>query len=660
MKTIHLAAAAINTTPKDWDGNRRNIIGVLNEARIKSVDFVCLPELSISGYGCEDEFHAPYVSALALEILLRDILPATKGIGACVGLPLAYGGSVYNVIAMMHNGLLLGFTAKQNLAGDGIHYEPRFFKPWPAGTAVPFELPDGRTVPLGDLIYDLDGIRFALEVCEDAWVAGRPGISHSRHGVDVILNPSASHFAFGKTKTRERFVVEGARAFNCAYVYANLLGNEAGRAIYDGDCLIASSGLRAVSRRFSYRPWELISAVVDIELNRVARSRLASYAPIFSDIHLVVSPEKGAGKGAPSKGVTALIERAGMSKFQEFEAAVALGLFDYLRKSGCSGYGLSLSGGADSAACAALVALMVRFSHDEGRTYLERLTKLGPQADERAMVFRLLACVYQASSNSGSVTLTAATEVAKEFGARFENFDIAPLIAAYEQLLVSHLGRPLDWKTDDITRQNLQARTRSPSVWAVANAENFLLITTSNRSEAAVGYCTMDGDTSGSIAPVAGIDKVFLREWLAWARDAHGWGKLDLVVRQAPTAELRPAAFQQTDESDLGGSYAMINRIQKLLVVEKKSPRDIFHTLALPGECGCELAPSALFASLKKILLLFSRNQWKRERYAPSFHLDDENLDPRTWCRYPILSGNYRLELDELENEIGRMDKTNR
>ena len=652
MKTLLLAAAAINTTPKDWTGNTEKILSVLAESKKRSVDFVCLPELCISGYGCEDEFHAPYVAETALKILEQKIVPSVKGFGAAVGLPLSYGGSVYNVIAVIRDGQLLGFTAKQNLAGDGIHYEPRFFKRWPARQVVQLTAPSGVTVPLGDLLYDLGGVRFALEICEDAWVAGRPGISHSRHGVDVILNPSASHFAFGKTLTRERFILEGSRAFNCAYVYANLLGNEAGRAIYDGDCFIASAGgIRAFSPRFSYDPWTLTTATVDIERNRVGRSRLASYDPDFDTTGLVThAVDWGERGGRPMPGAT--VTRTVQTKQEEFSQAVALGLFDYLRKTKCRGYALSLSGGTDSAACAVLVALMVRFTYGAARVYFEQLTKVAAGSPEKAIVGRLLSCAYQASANSGETTLGAARAVAGEIGARFVTFNVAPLVQECEQLLADYLGRPLDWAIDDVTRQNIQARIRNPPIWAIANAENFLLITTSNRSEATVGYCTMDGDTAGSLAPLAGIDKVFLREWIAWARDQYGLPALDLVTRQAPTAELKPAEFNQTDEADLGGSYAMINRIQKLLVVEKKSPRDIFNVLASREEYGQQLNRRQIFAAISKILTLWSRNQWKRERYAPSFHLDDENLDPRTWCRYPILSGNYSDELAELKKEL--------
>lgn len=650
MKTLVLAAAALNTTPKDWAGNRAKILTALEEARRRRVHFVCLPELAITGYGCEDEFHAPYVAELALAILERDIVPAVVGLGAAVGLPLSFGGSTYNVIAMIYDGTLLGFTAKQNLAGDGIHYEPRFFKRWPQGRSVVFTTPTGRSVPLGDLVYDLGGVRFAMEICEDAWVAGRPGISHSRHGVDVLLNPSASHFAFGKTLTRERFVLEGSRAFNCAYVYANLLGNEAGRAIYDGDCFIASAGgVRAHAPRFSYAPFTLTVSTVDIEHNRVGRARLASYAPELTEQGRVTHPVRWELTNSP---LSPVVTRPTPTKEEEFGRAVALGLYDYLRKTRCRGYALSLSGGADSAVCAVLVALMVRFADEAARAELAKTAGLPTDADERALLGRLLTCAYQASANSSDTTLEAARAVAAELGARFVAFDITPLVTHTERLLADYLGRGLDWERDDITRQNIQARVRNPPIWAIANAENFLLLTTSNRSEATVGYCTMDGDTAGSLAPVAGIDKVFLRHWLVWARDAYQLPALDLVVRQAPTAELKPGTYQQTDEADLGGSYALINRIQKLLVVEKKSPRDILEVLVSPAEFGASLSRAQLLQAVTRILTLWSRNQWKRERYAPSFHLDDENLDPRTWCRYPILSGNYAYELEELRAEL--------
>ena len=127
-------------------------------------------------------------------------------------------------------------------------------------------------------IAEISGIGF--EICEDAWVATRPGGSMSPHAVDIILNPSASHFAFGKYEVRKRLVLEGSRAFNVAYVYANLQGNEAGRAIYDGGAIIASAGrLLAAGPRLSFARWHVTSAIVDVQANRERAARLASFQP---------------------------------------------------------------------------------------------------------------------------------------------------------------------------------------------------------------------------------------------------------------------------------------------------------------------------------------------------------------------------------------------
>ena len=221
MKLIRVGAAVLNQTPLDWDGNRARLSGAIADARQAGVSVLCLPELCITGYGCEDAFHAPGTQQMALSVL-EELLPETRGMIVSLGLPLLFHGALYNTGCLVADGKILGFVGKQNLAGEGIHYEPRWFKPWPEGVRVE-TLAAGAATPLGDLIFDLGGIRLGYEICEDAWVADRPGGKLARHGVDLILNPSASHFAFGKHEIRKRFVTEGSRAFNVGYVYANLL-----------------------------------------------------------------------------------------------------------------------------------------------------------------------------------------------------------------------------------------------------------------------------------------------------------------------------------------------------------------------------------------------------------------------------------------------------
>jgi len=216
MTRLTLAAAVLNQTPLDWDANQQRIVAAIRGARAQGAGLLCLPELCITGYGCEDAFHGPDVVVQAERVLL-ELLPETRGLVVSVGLPWLHHRALFNVVAVIADGNVLGLVAKQHLAGDGIHYEPRWFKPWQEGVVTTTRL-GGLELPLGDLLFEVGGIRFGFEICEDAWVAQRPGARLATHGADVILNPSASHFAFGKLAVRQRFVIEGSRAYGCAYV----------------------------------------------------------------------------------------------------------------------------------------------------------------------------------------------------------------------------------------------------------------------------------------------------------------------------------------------------------------------------------------------------------------------------------------------------------
>jgi NAD+ synthase (glutamine-hydrolysing) len=665
MKLIKVGAAVLNQTPLDWDGNRRRILAALEQARQEKVSLLCLPEMSLCGYGCEDAFHSANTTRMAWQSL-QQLLPATRGMVVSFGLPLLHQNGLFNCAALVADGVIAGFVAKRFLAGDGIHYEPRWFKPWPQG-ARSQALIDGRGYPIGDLSFCCGDVRIGFEICEDAWVANRPGAALALKGVDFIFNPSASHFAFGKLEVRKRFALEGSRAFGASYVYANLLGNEAGRAIYDGGALIAVGGkLAAAGPRFSFQETHLTTAVVDVEAIRMSQARIASFQPqitgveegrvhvpfVFPKAHLepphVEAPEWETGP---------------FLKEEEFARAEALALFDYLRKSHSHGFVVSLSGGADSASVASLVHLMVGLAVQElgADRFIARLG-LGPLPGQemtlKALTGKLLTTVYQSADNSGKVTRDAARAVAEALGACHYQWDIGAVVRDYVQIVETALGLHLNWQEHDVPLQNIQARVRSPGIWLVANLKHALLLATSNRSEAAVGYATMDGDTSGGLSPLAGIDKAWLRQWLRWLETKGLAGlspipALAAVNEQAPTAELRPATCHQTDEEDLM-PYEVLDAIERAVIRDRRSPVEVFEVLTLlyPEE-----KPKQLVFWIDRFFTLWSRNQWKRERYAPSFHLDDENLDPKTWCRFPILSGGFEVELRELHQRAASPER---
>jgi NAD+ synthase (glutamine-hydrolysing) len=659
LKSVKVAAAALNQTPLDWDHNANNIADAIRLAKAQNVSVLCLPELCITGYGCEDAFHAPGTAEMALAVL-EEMIPHTEEIIVAMGLPIMHRGGLFNCGALLANGKIIGLAGKQNLAGRGLHYEPRWFKSWPNDAQGEIPVAGGQ-VPIGDLLFDCGGIRIGFEICEDAWVRNRTGEELAQQRVDILLNPSASHFAFGKHVIRRRLVLDGSRSFFATYVYANLLGNEAGRAIYGGDTMIASCGtLLASGRRLTYRDHDITTAVIDIDSMRMDRLRSGRFpVDVKSPLGSVVTTDFSYPQASPEPSQSPdEWETSEHLKEEEFTRAVCLGLFDYLRKSRSHGFTVSLSGGADSSAVATLVALAIQLAcQDLGmagvRRKLSHIEGVETVKDANELTKLLLTCAYQSTRNSSDTTRDAATAVATALHANFLHLEVDHLVEGYKTLISDAIGRPLTWERDDLTLQNIQARARGPSIWMLANLRNSLLLATSNRSEAAVGYATMDGDTCGGLSPIAGIDKAFLRKWLRWMETDGPEGLANIpalaaVNAQAPTAELRPPDAQQEDEKDLM-PYEILDLVERSAIRDKRSPCECFQTLR---QSHPEIPPVQMAVWIERFFVLWCRNQWKRERYAPCFHVDDENLDPKTWCRFPILSGGFERELAELDEHV--------
>ncbi len=620
-KIIKIASAALNQTPLDWESNLDHIISAIKAAREQKAELLCLPELCITGYGCEDLFLSAWVSEKAIS-LLGQIQPHCENITVALGLPVWYKNKNFNCACVISDKKILGIYAKQFLANDGVHYESRWFTAWEPEKLDEI-LINGETVPIGDCQFNLSGIKVGFEICEDAWRSNRPACRLVEKGVKLILNPSASHFSIGKSVRRKKLIVDSSKTFSCTYVYANLLGNEAGRMIYDGELLITQEG-RLIQQNplLSYRDFNLATAEVNFSKPSGSHTGFKSDRP---------------------------------DRNEEFIRATSLALFDYMRKSRTNGFVISLSGGADSSTSVVIVAEMIRRGIRElgleaflnkihKSSWLDKINGKNSENPEKFITGQLLTCVYQASKNSSEETRLSASSLAKSIGAEYHEWSIDDEVASYVEKMEKTLGRKLTWEKDDITLQNIQARARSPVIWMMANIKKAVLLATSNRSEADVGYATMDGDTSGSLAPIAGIDKYFIRKWLKWAEDHLGYSALHHVNSLRPSAELRPSDQEQTDESDLM-PYKVLLEIEKLAIYRHLSPVAVYRQL-LDKKLT---KPPKLKEYIIKFYQLWSANQWKRERFAPAFHLDDFNVDPRTWCRFPILSGSYREELEELK-----------
>ncbi|RYZ48232.1 MAG: hypothetical protein EOP07_26025, partial [Proteobacteria bacterium] len=315
--------------------------------------------------------HTARMALNSLEIVLQE----TDGITVMVGLPVYHRGSMYNCAAVLQNKKLLGINAKKILTREGVHYEPRWFRPWPFHHVDLIRI-FGQEVPFGDITYQLGNLQLGIVICEEAWSSEGTASDSSLSGCELVVNLSASHFALGKSQIRETLVADASRAFQAYYLYTNMIGLESGRIIYDGDCLLGEFGkISRRSKRFQLNDGSLLVRDIDLDLARVSklknRSVLDNTQTGADDRNVVGEALKKLPSTAPKildqwKGEA---EDLYTTPEMEFLQAEKVGLFDYLRKSGSTGFMISLSGGCDSSVIATLCA----------HTLAEALKELGPK-----------------------------------------------------------------------------------------------------------------------------------------------------------------------------------------------------------------------------------------------------------------------------------------
>ena len=675
----HLAAASLNQTVGDWLGNEARIREVIAAARPTGARLLLLPEMCLPGYSLGDRLLRVGTIERSWAMLLR-LLDATEGLAVAFGLPIMYEGIVYNAMALVADTRIIGLVAKENLATGDVQYENRYFQSWPHGRLVDFRGPDGTVVPLGTQMFFLPGLgTVAFEICEDAWKGLRPGSTYALAGAEILLNPSASWFTIGKHRLRRRLVEQISRADHCVYLYTSLSGCDATRLIFDGSLFLAVDGrVEAEGRRFVFeRDWELIDRVVDLREIRHARMEEGSWRDQQSRAAWGAygeSPGVARVEGDFStRGVAAApppywipqepdhpdpslrylersvyggkaIREADLSHV-ELEIALSLALRDYTRKTGIKSCCLALSGGRDSAMVAWIVRQMHRYNH--------------PEMTREALADHIrprFLCAYLATENSGSITRAAARAVAEEIGARFHDGDVQPALDAAHQVVESMTGVPLSWRNPehDVTMQNIQARVRGMLIWTLANLEGALLLVTSNKSEAAVGYTTMDGDSSGGLAPISDVPKSLIKLYLDWAADFHGLRSLQRIKGLEATAELRPQGSGQTDETDLM-PFAILDRLMHAFVQLALDPREILIRLwpAVDEHYHGDLAHFAV--DIRKFVRLFCFAQWKRERIAISFRVTSFDLDPKTGFRFPPVQAPFTEELAEMDQYVAQV-----
>ena len=435
------------------------------------------------------------------------------------------------------------------------------------------------TCPIGiAILHTQDNITIACETCEELFTPNSPHITLSLDGTDILTNGSGSHHQLRKLNTRVDLMREATNKCGGVYMYANQQGCDGGRLYYDGCAMILINGqCIGQGSQFSLKDVEVITATVDIDDVRSYRASTASRnvqasnirpAPrIYINNFSLQIPANDYYTSIPSspRPIHYLLPE------QEIGLGPACWLWDYLRRSGASGFFLPLSGGADSASTCAIVGIMtdlVMKEISENNTLvledLRRITK-DPNfmpTHSRDIAHQIMHTCYMGTSNSGKPTQKRAEKLANEIGVyhSYANIDriIAAILAVFLTITENLLGTPKQPRfsndggsiNEDLALQNIQARTRMVLAyllaqlfpWVRGHKGWLLVLGSANVDEALRGYMTKYDCSSADINPIGSISKHDLRAFLAYTSKIYNWPTLGTILEAPPTAELRPVA----------------------------------------------------------------------------------------------------------------------
>ena len=493
-RQLRLALAQVNPSVGDLVGNAQRIITALEQAAAAHAQLVCFPEMALTGYPPEDLLLKPqfiYDTRRQLDEIVA-VTTRYPDLTAIVGF-VERTEDLYNAAAIIHDGKLVGTYHKQFLPNYGVFDENRYFQ---AGQEVP--------------IFLIDGVRVGVSICEDIWYPTGPATLQGYAGAEVLVNISASPYDRSKWHWRERMLSTRASDTGSIVAYVNLVGGQ-DELVFDGaSCVFDEHGM-LIARAPSFAEDLLLA---DVAIEGVFRQRLhdprlrkarLDAAQAVQIIPVSTAPTQPLTVPEPARVVAPLPEA------DEIYEALVLGTRDYVIKNGFREVVIGLSGGIDSALTAAIAVDALGAEVVHGVLLPSGYSSQGSRDDARALADRL--------------------------GIQTWTLPIQPAVDALNTIL----AEPLTDVPLGITHENLQSRTRGVLLMALSNAFNWLVLTTGNKSEMAVGYATLYGDMAGGFAVIKDVWKTMVYD-LARARNADAGHPVIPVntIEKPPSAELRP------------------------------------------------------------------------------------------------------------------------
>ncbi|HEY0521155.1 MAG TPA: NAD+ synthase [Ilumatobacteraceae bacterium] len=521
MASLRIALAQLNPTVGDLDGNVAKIIAAYDRADAAGCDIVAFTELGISGYPPEDLVLKPGFVADNLEALSK-VAAHTGRCAAVIGY-VAADRDIYNAAAMCANGEIIGTYRKRLLPNYGVFDEDRYFTPGDASD--PYEL------------YVIGGVKVGVSVCEDVWSPTGPLAVQAAGGAELNININGSPYHFDKASDRERMLATRAADASCALVYVNQVCGQ-DELVFDGGSMVFDAEGRLVARASQFVEELLIA---DVHIEPVYRKRLLDPRGRRTEIEIPLIHVSDASLGRDTEPPAERIAPR-LSPDAELYEALVLGTGDYVRKNGFTDVVIGLSGGIDSTLVACIAADALGADHVHGVSMPSRYSSEGSKSD--------------------------AADLAEALGIDFRTIAIEPAFSAYlEMTAESFAGKPAD-----LTEENLQSRVRGATLMALSNKFGWMVLTTGNKSEMAVGYFTLYGDSVGGYAVIKDVLKTRVYDLCRYYNSRFGREVIsESVIVKPPSAELRP---DQRDDQSLP-PYEVLDPILRLYVEEDRTASEI-------------------------------------------------------------------------------------
>jgi len=550
MNVLRVALAQLDCVVGDLDANVDRMLVMLADAAATGADVVAFPELAITGYPPEDLLLKPRFVADNLAALDRFVAgtAATPTTAAIVGfVDRTADGPLRNAAAVCAGGRLIGRYHKERLPNYAVFDEQRYFEPREAGAPL----------------FEIAGIRVGVSICEDAWAPDGPVADAADAGAQIVLNLNASPYHLGKVRLREEMLAARAAEAGCPVAYINLVGGQ-DELVFDGASMVVDAAGTVLARSPQYVE-DLL--VVDVPVGEGC--------PLEAElIQVPLDGRAGTHSGTRSDLVAPSIAPLLGREHEAYEALV-LGTRDYVQKSGFTDVVIGLSGGVDSSLVAAIATDALGAAHVHG--------------------------VLMPSRYSSDHSLTDAEVLAANLGIEHRTIAIEPAHLAFTEML----GPSFEGTEPGVTEENLQPRIRGMLLMALSNKFGWLVLTTGNKSEMAVGYATLYGDMAGGYAVIKDVPKTLVYELCRDRNERAGRELIPAsVLTKPPSAELRPGQL----DTDSLPPYDVLDRILRAYIEGDQTASDL-------------IAAGEDEALVRRIVRMVDLNEYKRRQAPPGVRI---------------------------------------